>query len=156
VGDADSLREQLRQHENQGKRDGVLLMLDINGFHMVNRIHGQRDGDRVLQAVTVALRQTLRQRDSLCRYAGDRFGALLPATDLDTARALAEQLTRAVADLRITSFEHKEAIPVSVRFAVRALDDEPRQLLKETNRALERRMAPAPAERAHASVVTLV
>lgn len=140
VGDADYLREQLRIEHRHGRRC-TLLMLDIDGFHHINRDHGQREGDRVLQAVTHVLLLNLRSGDLLCRYAGDRFGVLLPGTELDTARSVGEQLRRAVSTLRHHPLRGGEPIGITMRTVERMLDSDPRLLLKEANRALERRMA---------------
>ena len=144
VGDADYLREQLRIEYQRGGQDCCLLMLDIDGFHLVNRDFGQREGDRVLQAVTQVLLMNLRSTDLLCRYAGDRFAILLPDTQADVAHALADHLRRAVASLRHHAQRSGRAITPSVRYTFRNVDAEPRQLLKELNRALERRMPSAP------------
>lgn len=140
VGDADYLREQLRLEYSSGAGNCSLAMLDIDDFHAVNRVHGQREGDRLLQAVTHVLLLNLRSTDLLCRYAGDRFALLLPCTNADQARALAEQLVRAVASLR--HYPQHGGIPVKItmRHVARPVAAEPRQLLKELNRALERRM----------------
>jgi diguanylate cyclase (GGDEF)-like protein len=143
VADADYLREQLRIEYEQRQGDACLLMLDIDNFHLINRTHGQREGDRVLQAVTQVLLLNLRSTDLLCRYAGDRFAVLLPATAPDAANALADHLRRAVSSLR----HHPQratvpstAIVPTIRYSYRNLDTDPRRLLKELNRALERRM----------------
>lgn len=143
VADADYLREQLRIEYEQGPPgDCTLLMFDIDSFHLVNRLHGQREGDRLLQAVTHTMLLNVRNADLLCRYAGDRFALLVPGGDPDHARAMAEQLRRAVACLRHHTQTGGEAIHVTIRYCARQLDVEPRQLLKELNCALERRMAP--------------
>lgn len=144
VGDADYLREQLRIEYQRGGHDSCLLMLDIDSFHLVNRDFGKREGDRVLQAVTQVLLLNLRASDLLCRYAGDRFAILLPNTQPDTAHALADHLRRAVASLRHHARHSGRTITPSVRYTFRNVDAEPRQLLKELNRALERRMPSAP------------
>ncbi len=143
VADADYLREQLRIEYEQRAGDACLLMLDIDNFHLINRTYGQREGDRVLQAVTQVLLLNLRSTDLLCRYAGDRFAVLLPATAPDAANALADHLRRAVSSLR----HHPQratvppmAIVPTIRYSYRNLDTDPRRLLKELNRALERRM----------------
>jgi len=141
VADADYLRDQLRVEFERGAPRCSLLMLDIDSFHLVNRDYGQREGDRLLQAVTHTLLLNLRSTDLLCRYAGDRFAVLVPNTDADAARALAEHLRRAVASLRHHTQRSGQPMQVSVRFAARAVDADPRQLLKELNRALERRMS---------------
>jgi diguanylate cyclase (GGDEF)-like protein len=144
VADADYLREQLRIEYAGGASDSCLLMLDIDSFHLVNRDFGQREGDRVLQAVTQVLLLNLRSTDLLCRYAGDRFAVLLPKTHPETARALADHLRRAVASLRHHAQRSGTPIQSTVRYTFRNVDAEPRQLLKELNRALERRMPATP------------
>lgn len=139
VGDADYLREQLRIEHRHGRRCS-LVMLDIDGFHLINREHGQREGDRLLQAVTHMLLLNLRSGDLLCRYAGDRFAVLLPGAELEAARAASEQLRRAVATLRHHPLRGGAPLGVTMRSVERMLETDPRQLLKEANRALERRM----------------
>jgi diguanylate cyclase (GGDEF)-like protein len=144
VADADHLREQLRLACQSATHDGYLLMLDIDHFHLVNRDFGRQEGDRVLHAVTQVLLLNLRSTDLLCRYAGDRFAVMLPHTPPDTAHALADHLRRAVASLH--HHAHRSGLPIrsTVRYALRTIDAEPRQLLKEMNRALERRMPVSP------------
>ncbi|MES2318526.1 MAG: GGDEF domain-containing protein [Pseudomonadota bacterium] len=144
VGDADYLREQLRIEYERGGDNCCLLMLDIDSFHLVNRDFGQREGDRVLQAVTQVLLLNLRSTDLLCRYAGDRFAVLLSNTRAEAAHALADHLRRAVASLRHHAQRSGQAITPTIRYTFRNVDAEPRQLLKELNRALERRMPQTP------------
>lgn len=154
VADADYLREQLRIEYDRGTRNCSLLMLDIDSFHLVNRDYGQREGDRLLQAVTQVLLLNLRSTDLLCRYAGDRFAVLVPGTDAGAAGALAEHLRRAVASLRHHTLRSGQPLQVSVRYSARRVDADPQQLLKELNRALERRMsslAPAGDSTPHAA-----
>ena len=141
VADADYLREQLRLEYEGGKGDCSILMLDIDSFHLVNRDFGQREGDRVLQAVAQILLLNLRSTDLLCRYAGDRFAVLLPNTAPDTAQALGHQLRRAVSSLRHHTQHNGQPITPTMRYTFRSVDADPRQLLKELNRSLERRMA---------------
>jgi diguanylate cyclase (GGDEF)-like protein len=144
LGDADYLREQLRLEQERGSATScTLVMFDIDDFHVINRQHGQREGDRLLQAVTHLMLLNLRNCDLLCRYAGDRFALLMPDTSADQAQILAEHLRRAVTSLRHYPVDGGMAVQTSVRFVLRQLDGEPRQLLKELNGALERRMAPA-------------
>ncbi len=140
VADADYLREQLRIEYDSGKGDCSILMLDIDSFHLVNRDYGQREGDRVLQAVAQILLLNLRSTDLLCRYAGDRFAVLLPQTPPETAQALAHQMRRAVGSLRHHTQHNGLAVTPTVRSTFRSVDADPRQLLKELNRSLERRM----------------
>ena len=151
VADADYLREQLRIEHAKGRDDCCLLMLDIDGFHLINRQEGQREGDRVLQAVTQVLLLNLRSTDLLCRYAGDRFAVLMPHTAPELAHAMADHLRRSVAGLRHHTQRSGQVVTPTIRYTFRNVDAEPRQLLKELNRALERRMPnPAPGSAAPA------
>ena len=140
VADADYLREQLRIEYESNPGNCSILMLDIDNFHLVNRDFGQREGDRVLQAVAQILLLNLRSTDLLCRYAGDRFAVLLPHTAPDTAQSLGHQLKRAVGSLRHHAQHNGQPLMPTVRYTFRSVDADPRQLLKELNRSLERRM----------------
>lgn len=113
LADAGYLREQLRiegRHDNSG---AVLVLLDIDDFHRINREHGQREGDRVLQAVTHMLLLNLRNDDLLCRYAGDRFAVLMPAMGEEQACACAVHLCRMVAAMR--HYVGAVPVPISLR-----------------------------------------
>ena len=146
AADADYLRQRLRLEFESGKGDCSVLMLDIDGFHLINRDYGRREGDRVLQAVTQLLMLNLRSTDLLCRYAGDRFAVLLPGTQADAAQALGHHLRRAVGTLRHHAQHGGEPVMPTMRYVFRSVDADPRQLLKELNRSLERRMSYATNE----------
>lgn len=81
----------------------AILMIDLDGFKGLNDRHGHLAGDRYLRGFGTALRARLRGADLACRYGGDEFCVLLPETDLDGARTIAERLRRAVARLVVSS-----------------------------------------------------
>ncbi|TWI67252.1 diguanylate cyclase (GGDEF)-like protein [Pseudoduganella lurida] len=100
LADARYLRAQLKRERASNGGVCALVLLDIDGFHRVNREFGQDEGDRVLQAVSHMLLLNLRNDDLLCRYAGDRFAVLLPGLDEAAARDVAVHLCRMVAMMR--------------------------------------------------------
>ncbi len=104
LADARYLRAQL-EREGGGC---ALVLLDIDGFHRINREHGQAEGDRVLQAVSHMLLLNLRNDDLLCRYAGDRFAVLMPGLTEAAARDAARHLCAMVAMMR----HHAAHLPV--------------------------------------------
>jgi diguanylate cyclase (GGDEF)-like protein len=75
-----------------------LLMLDLDGFKAINDRHGHMVGDRFLHDVSGTIRGELRAADLPCRYGGDEFCLLLPETELEGARAIAERIRSAIAD----------------------------------------------------------
>lgn len=68
------------------------IMLDVDHFKKVNDTFGHQKGDEVLEMVANTASASLRAYDILGRYGGEEFIAVLPDTDLETARAVAERL----------------------------------------------------------------
>ena len=96
-------------------RDGLplsVIMMDIDHFKPYNDNYGHGAGDQCLQKVARALDGVVtRAGDRVCRYGGEEFVALLPGTDADGAREVAEHLRAAVEGLAITH-EYSSAAPV--------------------------------------------
>jgi diguanylate cyclase (GGDEF)-like protein len=73
-----------------------ILMIDADNFKQVNDTLGHTIGDRVLARLAAQLSHELRQVDTLGRYGGDEFLALLPETDLARSQQVAERLRSCV------------------------------------------------------------
>jgi diguanylate cyclase (GGDEF)-like protein len=130
LADAAYLREQLRLEGQRGQPDGCMLALfDIDGFHRINREHGQHEGDRVLQAVAHMLLLNLRNEDLLCRYAGDRFAVLMPGLAEGEARAAAAHLCRMVTQMR--HYAGARPVGLSLRHHCAPAQGTPEALLAE-------------------------
>ncbi|MCA1905296.1 MAG: sensor domain-containing diguanylate cyclase [Desulfarculus sp.] len=69
-----------------------LIMLDLDDFKAFNDRHGHLAGDQVLKALAAVLRLSLREGDCACRYGGEEFAVILPASDLEGARLVAERV----------------------------------------------------------------
>jgi diguanylate cyclase (GGDEF)-like protein len=79
-----------------------LLLIDIDFFKNLNDRYGHRYGDQCLTEIAAALQSTLpRSSDLLARYGGEEFAAILPETDLNGAKAVADRMQEAVRALRI-------------------------------------------------------
>lgn len=97
VGRVDYLKQQLSEYlDDRHHSPMVLLMVDINDFATVNRQFGHREGDRLLHEISEVLLLNMRDKDLICRYAGDRFAVLLPDTDVRQGRVVATELQLAV------------------------------------------------------------
>jgi diguanylate cyclase (GGDEF)-like protein len=95
LGFAERLGEELRR-TNQGGPDLSLVLLDFDGFKLVNDLHGHAAGDALLRWAAQAMTGALRPGDCLSRLGGDEFGALLPAADPARAKAIADRLQMAL------------------------------------------------------------
>jgi len=75
----------------------MLLMLDLDDFHLVNNRLGHRVGDRILLDLATRLRAQLREIDLVARYGGDRFAVILPHTYPKGGLEAAERMRQHVA-----------------------------------------------------------
>lgn len=69
-----------------------LLMMDLDGFKLINDTHGHPTGDAVLQQVARNMLRAIRDTDFLARYGGDEFALLMPETDETSALLVANKL----------------------------------------------------------------
>lgn len=72
----------------------ALIFLDMDNLKEVNTLHGHAAGSRVLYEASVRMARSIRSIDRLYRYGGDEFVILLPGTQLDGAREVAERIRR--------------------------------------------------------------
>ncbi|MEC5388187.1 GGDEF domain-containing protein [Uliginosibacterium sp. H3] len=73
-----------------------LIYIDLDDFKAINDRLGHREGDRLLQAVSQTLLQTVRGIDAVARLGGDEFVVLLPNADSDAAAIVAPRLREAL------------------------------------------------------------
>ncbi|MES2184412.1 MAG: diguanylate cyclase [Pseudomonadota bacterium] len=79
-----------------------LVLFDIDFFKQYNDRYGHVQGDECLKRVALALTAAgSRARDFLARYGGEEFVLLLPATDAQAARRVAERCRKHIADAQI-------------------------------------------------------
>ncbi len=75
-----------------GERSLGLVMLDLDGFKVVNDELGHREGDRLLRAVGGCINSSKGEGCLAFRIGGDEFALLLPNSDTDEARKVAEKI----------------------------------------------------------------
>ncbi len=80
----------------QAGRRVALLMVDLDEFKEINDHFGHLVGDQVLRRVARVLESAVRQEDVVCRYGGDEFVVVLPDTERELARQVAERLRAAL------------------------------------------------------------
>ena len=76
-----------------------VIMLDVDKFKRYNDAYGHPAGDELLRRVSDILLRETRSSDTVAaRYGGEEFALLLPQSDAEAARLVAERLRQAIAD----------------------------------------------------------
>ncbi|WP_313477985.1 diguanylate cyclase [Stutzerimonas kunmingensis] len=89
------IKEQLALEVQRTTRTGKpasVVMLDLDHFKQINDTYGHAAGDNVIRALANLLRQRLRRIDSLGRYGGEEFVAVLPECSALQARRIFDEI----------------------------------------------------------------
>jgi diguanylate cyclase (GGDEF)-like protein/putative nucleotidyltransferase with HDIG domain len=90
------------QERSRSERHGyplVLMMMDLDGFKKINDTYGHHVGDEILRRVAQVSRGQVRSGDTLIRYAGDEFVAVLHRVTPDLVEEMKTRLQTAVDSL---------------------------------------------------------
>ncbi|HVN24368.1 MAG TPA: GGDEF domain-containing protein [Syntrophorhabdales bacterium] len=90
-----------------------MMMIDLDNFKLLNDTMGHVHGNRFLLKTASTLREQLRPTDIVCRYGGDEFAVIMPATDIYDAARIATRLQQAIASIPL-----KKLLPVSASIGV--------------------------------------
>jgi diguanylate cyclase (GGDEF)-like protein len=94
-GLSERIEYEVTRHARQKHRFAV-VMIDLDGFKLVNDRFGHHAGDELLRDVAASLREAVRDQDTVARLGGDEFCVLAPETDHAGGDHLAERITEAV------------------------------------------------------------
>ena len=91
-----------------------LIIIDIDHFKDFNDSYGHPAGDLALREVTIIFKKNIRDKDVLCRYGGEEFLILLPATGIDEAYMCAERIRKSVENHAIHVDKDSEPVFITV------------------------------------------
>ena len=106
----------MRQHELNTRFSSTLLLLDLDGFKLLNDGLGHAAGDYILKLIAQRMTSLVRLDDTVVRLGGDEFAILLENTTPEAAQPFAEHLLKQIAE----SFEydnHKLTLRASIGLA---------------------------------------
>jgi diguanylate cyclase (GGDEF)-like protein len=129
------LREEMASAQRSG-RPLSLVMLDLDGFKLVNDRLGHDEGDRALEAVAKTLRACTRPADVVARIGGDEFVVLLPGTAAEGALACADRIRNQLAREVFGGFQQMVAASLGVATSAGDAAEDETSLLRSADQAL--------------------
>lgn len=97
-----------------GRRQGALLVVEIDDFRAINAKFGHAWGDEVLKSVAGTIKSSVRAGDLVGRIGGEEFGIFLPGTSRENAERVAERIRGMVSDTVLEPGARQLPLSVSV------------------------------------------
>lgn len=106
----------LSQKGNEVGRDSGLLLLKIDKFENLRSRLGVPDTDKLMKKLTNIVCLSVRDKDLVCRYAGDMLAVLLPDTDTNAGGKIAGAVRDSVRAYHFRVEEHGPEVFVTASF----------------------------------------
>ncbi len=120
------IHELLGREQARAERHGHtfnLVMLDIDGFKLLNDTYGHPCGDTALRHIAAILQANARASDVVGRYAGDEFVLILSETSAEEAHAVIEKMRTAIVEKPFIT-PTGEKIPIHASFGIATFPDD--------------------------------
>lgn len=98
-----------------------LLMIDLDHFKKVNDRYGHSAGNVVLKEIAKLLKEYTRKEDVVARYGGEEFIVIIPNSDSNKAKAVAERIRFAIENYNIkvkNDLDSNEELIISVTASI--------------------------------------
>lgn len=99
VNNRRALFKQLELHYRIAQNESQpisFMLLDIDNFKNFNDTLGHMAGDEVLKTIAQLMTKSVRKTEIVGRYGGEEFGMILPDTNTNDAKLLAERLRKMI------------------------------------------------------------
>lgn len=98
-----------QKQSNRYETDLSIIMMDIDDFKSVNDNYGHNIGDMFLKEIAEILKASFRDVDTVGRWGGEEFLILLPKTDLEDSKKIAEKVRKVIERYQFSKIGHKTA-----------------------------------------------
>ncbi|GLR64030.1 sensor domain-containing diguanylate cyclase [Marinospirillum insulare] len=115
-----NLGKQLLHQAERNQTPVALIMFDLDYFKQINDQHGHALGDLTLVNIARIAEDKIRSSDVLARIGGEEFALLMPQTTLEQSLILAERLSNAFAENKVTN--QTVEISCTASFGISALE----------------------------------
>jgi diguanylate cyclase (GGDEF)-like protein/PAS domain S-box-containing protein len=113
-----ALAEQEVRRSRRFERSLSAIMVDIDHFKPINDKFGHATGDAVIKAVVKICQDTLRNYDLIGRLGGEEFAIMLPETDAEGARIVAERVREKIHEAQIVADRSVVTCTISIGVAM--------------------------------------
>ncbi len=132
--------ERFTEELQRSKRYGfpfAFLMIDIDDFKRCNDTYGHLVGDFVLKEIARIIRENVREIDIVARYGGEEISVVLPETQAENARAVADRVRKRIAENVFKAYDERLQLTISTGIAVYPEDAfEMKDLIDRADQAL--------------------
>jgi diguanylate cyclase (GGDEF)-like protein/putative nucleotidyltransferase with HDIG domain len=108
---------------NRFDRPLSIILADLDLLRNINNTYGHLAGDEVLIGVAKALKASVREYDTVCRFGGEEFAILLPETTLSQAYERAELIRNLVKNIEFTVPTSMTPIRATMSFGIAQRED---------------------------------
>jgi len=100
------------------KSSVAFLMIDADHFKMINDQHGHLTGDQVLKEISKIIQENVREIDIVGRFGGEEFCVVLPDTDMEGSRVVAERIRKSAEKRSIKAYDNTVSVTLSIGIAI--------------------------------------
>lgn len=134
------LNDRIEHAVARARRSGrhvSLLMIDMDGFKLVNDLHGHSVGDQMLEMVAERLGKCVRETDTVARFGGDEFVILLEdLIEQNDALGVADKLIASINEpFDLTAGNMRVGVSVGIAYFPKDAPDA-KQLLRRADMAM--------------------
>jgi diguanylate cyclase (GGDEF)-like protein len=126
-------QKRLAEEVERGSRYGKefsLLMMDIDHFKVFNDTHGHPVGDAILKEIVKITKKCIRTVDIAARYGGEEFAIILPETNAEGGKIVAERIRQSIDDSPFSTPDgHRAHLSVSIGLSLFPSDASKREEL---------------------------
>lgn len=139
------LTEILERETARSKRHNEPLtvgFVDFDNLKKYNDIYGHVQANHAIKSLSETIKNSLRKEDTLGRYGGDEFCIILPNTNLDNSKIIADRVLKSVNSLSIKNVvnqlpdEGYKKVTISIGF-IQLKDEDYISLLNRANKAMK-------------------
>ena len=139
IANKKAIQEELKKQEsayNRYDRNYSIVFFDIDHFKNINDTYGHDAGDVILKSLGLIFRRYSRDVDTIGRFGGEEFVAILPNTDKEGAYKFAEKLREIISKTKFMYKKTRINVTVSAGVASRDEVNSSEELIKKADERL--------------------